>query len=108
MEKREPEKIKLVVVEAWEPCNCHLMITAREANKKVWHNFFVKQPPHVGFGDILSLSEDYSELILERGPYLDYTLKCDPIPDTILTDMMSSTPYEDMDLTGYKDWSNGW
>lgn len=87
-----------MVVEAWQPCECHVVVTLRFRDWRHWIYLFVHSPLDINFGDIILAKTDANgrcteELFwLERGPTLKFGLQLDEIPDLLIEKLVSESP----------------
>lgn len=95
---RDDQLEKLVVVDAWQSCPCHTILTLRRRNDRHWVNLFVRCPPDINFGDVIlsTLNKDglFSDGLfwLDRGPRLRFKLKPCDFPKDVLTYQLRTSP----------------
>ena len=95
---RDDQLEKLVVVDAWQTCPCHTILTLRRRNDRYWVNLFVKCPPDITFGDVILSASNADGIFgqepfwLDRGPRLRFKLKPCDFPRDILTYQLNTSP----------------
>jgi hypothetical protein len=100
---------KLIVVEAFNPCTCHVAVTARHQDRPSFIFFNVKSPLDISFGDTILVDGpcEGSSLIesayLYRGPELFYHLILDNFKSKLLDKLLAERTQLILDIHGEED-----
>lgn len=100
---------KLVVVEAFNPCTCHVSVTARRQDRPFFIFFNVKSPLDINFGDTIIVDGPCGEgdviasAYLYRGPELFYHLILDNFDSRLLDKLLIDRTQLILDIHGEED-----
>jgi hypothetical protein len=99
----------LIVVEAFNPCTCHVAVTARRQDRPFFIFFNVKSPIDINFGDTIlvdgpcEMDSVIESAYLYRGPELFYHLILDTFDSRLLDKLLTERTELILDIHGEED-----